>query len=153
MEKVLVSACLMGQKVRYDGSDVKEESDAFQQLLSMYDVVSFCPEVAGGLPIPRVPAEIVGGTSSDVLAGKAKVLSKDGVDVTDAFIYGAQKTLQLCLEQGITRAFLTEKSPSCGSSQVYNGAFSGTKIIGQGITTALLRQNGITVHNQHQVNI
>ena len=151
MSKVLVSSCLLGCKVRYDGNDLKPDSLQFQKFIEKNEVVSFCPEVAGGLPIPRVPAEICGGEGCDVINGSSKVRGKDDSDVTKEFLKGAELALELCQQENISTAILTDGSPSCGSSLIYNGKFEGVKIQGAGITTALLRQNGIKVVSQHDV--
>ncbi|WP_045596069.1 DUF523 domain-containing protein [Vibrio vulnificus] len=153
MGKVLVSSCLLGCKVRYDGNDLKPESLEFQAFVEENEVISFCPEVAGGLPIPRVPAEICGGDGCSVIEGSSKIKGKDGSDVTSEFLKGANLALDICQKESISTAILTDGSPSCGSSQIYNGKFEGTKIVGSGVTTALLRQNGISVFSQHEVSI
>lgn len=98
-----------------------------------------CPECLGGLPVPRSPCE---------LCPDGRVISREGKDCTRAYLSGAQQVLELCLKNGITCAILKENSPSCGSQFVYDGSFSGRKIPGQGITAALLRQNGIRVLNE-----
>ncbi|WP_325894791.1 DUF523 domain-containing protein [Grimontia sp. NTOU-MAR1] len=151
MKKVLVSACLMGQKVRYDGNALTQESELFQRLVELADIVTLCPEVAGGLPTPRPPAEIDVADGGAVIAGKGKVISVQQIDVTGHFVSGAQKTLELCKQHNIKIAILTESSPSCGSTLIYNGQFAGTKVSGHGVTTALLRQHGITVFSQFNV--
>ncbi|USH04473.1 DUF523 domain-containing protein [Grimontia kaedaensis] len=151
MKKVLVSACLMGKKVRYDGNALPQESQAFQRLTQLADIVTFCPEVAGGLPTPRPPAEINVADGDLVIAGKGKVISVNAIDVTHQFALGAQKTLDLCRQQNIEIAVLTESSPSCGSSLIYSGEFAGRKVPGHGVTTALLRQHGIKVFSQFTV--
>ena len=112
------------------------------------EIFPFCPEVSGGLPTPRPPAEIKGGTGDDVLQDKAKVVNKEGQDVTAAFIEGAQKCAQLCKEKGITVAILKQRSPSCGSKAIYDGTFSGKIIAGQGVTAALLTSIGIKVYGE-----
>ena len=86
MSKILVSACLLGCKVRYDGNDLPVDNDAFTKVIAAHEIISFCPEVAGGLSTPRIAAEICGGVGSDVLEGKAKIMGKDGSDVTAPFI-------------------------------------------------------------------
>ncbi|THB74428.1 MAG: DUF523 domain-containing protein [Desulfobacteraceae bacterium] len=148
---MMISACLTGQKVRYNGSDLMLNAPAFTQILEHSEVIPYCPEVAGGLPTPRIPAEIFQGRGEDVLAGRARVLGADGSDVTEYFIRGAQQALAICLARGIRVALLTESSPSCGSSRVYNGRFEGVKIPGSGVTASLLRKNGVYVFSQHQL--
>lgn len=148
MAKILISACLMGFKVRYDGNSQANINQALKDIIANNEILTFCPEVAGGLSTPRTPAEIQQGSGEDVLAGRSKVLTKLGEDVTDAFIKGAQLTLQYCQQHNIKYAILMERSPSCGSVHIYNGEFSGNKITGQGVTTALLREHGIGVFDQ-----
>ena len=104
-----------------------------------------CPEVSGGLNTPRLPAEIVGGDGADVLNGRVKVLDTSGNDVSDAFILGATKALKLAQQHQVTHVILKANSPSCGSELIYDGSFSGQKIQGQGVTTALLEQYGFKV--------
>lgn len=152
MKKILVSACLMGQKVRYNGSDLCIESQTFSDLLNEVEVIPFCPEISGGLPVPRPPAEISDGNSHHVLNGSSQVITNDGSDVTEAFLKGARLALDSCLQQGISYALLTESSPSCGSNNIYNGKFEQVKIPGKGITSALLEQNGIKVFSQYQLD-
>ncbi|MBV7296339.1 DUF523 domain-containing protein [Enterovibrio paralichthyis] len=152
MIKVLVSACLMGEKVRYDGNDLRQTHKAFTTLEGKAQLVPFCPEVAGGLSTPRPPAEIDLANGESVWSGAGKVIATTGSDVTDAFCEGAKKALAICQQQGIRFALMTESSPSCGSSLIYNGKFSGQKVSGEGVTTALLRKNGIAVFSQNEVD-
>ena len=151
MKKILVSACLLGNPVRYDGRPKALHNSDLDALLAQDRIVSFCPEVAGGLPVPRAAAEIQAGDGYAVIVGRARVRTGDGTDVTDYFVSGAQQALALCREHNITVAVLTESSPSCGSVQVYDGSFNRSAVPGSGVTTALLRQHGITVFNQHQL--
>ncbi|MFA5421248.1 MAG: DUF523 domain-containing protein [Bacilli bacterium] len=133
MKKVLISACLIGDRVRYDAKDNLNPN--IDRLLAHFELVPFCPEVEGGLPTPRHPSEIKRG----------RVYSDAGVDVTKHFGLGAQKALNICKYLQIDLAILKEDSPSCGVSQIHNGLFNKRKIPGQGVTTALLRQHGIEV--------
>ena len=135
MEKVLVSACLAGVPVRYDGTAAGAGHPVLARWLREGRAVLFCPEAAAGLPVPRPPAELVGD----------RVRTVRGEDVTEAFEAGARQALALCLEHGIRVAVLQERSPSCGSSLRYDGTFSGVLVPGEGLTTALLRAGGITV--------
>lgn len=152
MAKILISACLMGFNVRYDGKNQGQQQQDLKQIINDNEVIHFCPEVAGGLPIPRAPAEIQGQDAHAVLQGNAKVLDNTGTDVTKQFVKGAHLTLQRCLQDNIHYAILMERSPSCGSELIYDGSFSGTKISGQGITTALLRKHGIQVFHQNNLS-
>lgn len=139
----LVSACLAGIPCRYDGqSRGREEIVA---LVEAGEARAFCPEASGGLRIPRVPSEIVDGDGHDVLDGRAKVMSKDGRDVTAEFIKGAQAVLELCRKTGVEEVLLKSKSPSCGVGKIYDGTFTGTLRPGDGVTAALLKRNHIKV--------
>lgn len=132
--RLIVSACLCGMAVRYDGRNCTDEE--LRELWRRGEVLAVCPECMGGLPLPREPAE----RQED-----GRVLDRLGRDVTAAFEEGAEQVLRLCREQGITRAILKEGSPSCGCSMIYDGSFSGVRVPGEGITAALLRENGIEV--------
>lgn len=132
-EKVLVSACLLGIKVRFDGKSKANEE--LIEKLNNYEFIPVCPEVWGGLPTPRVPSEIIND----------KVINKDGVDVTDNYMRGAIETLELARKFNIKKAILKSKSPSCGKGKIYDGLFTGTLVDGNGITTRLLIENGIEV--------
>jgi uncharacterized protein YbbK (DUF523 family) len=140
---ILVSACLAGFQVTYKGSHNLNE--IIQKWFEEKKAIPVCPEVLGGLSTPRDPAEIIGGDGDDVLDGQAKVMTKHGVDVTEAFIKGAEETLAIAQKEGAKVVILKERSPSCGGNMIYNGEFSGTKKSGHGVTAALLRRNGIQV--------
>lgn len=129
----LISACLCGEHTRYDG-----KSSLFPKLKKMVEegkAIICCPEILGGLTIPRLPCEIKDG----------KVINIESEDKTWQFVDGAEKVLKIAQKYGIKKAILKEKSPSCGSNYVYDGTFSKTLIPGEGITVKLLRQNGIEV--------
>jgi uncharacterized protein YbbK (DUF523 family) len=150
MERILVSACLLGQPVRYDGGS----HGPFERLRNWQAegrLVPLCPEVAGGLPTPRPPAEIPGGNGAQVLAGRVPVLTIHGRDVTSAFRAGAEAALQLVRQHNIRLAILKARSPSCGNRQNYDGSFSGTLIDGEGVTAAALRQAGVQVFNENEL--
>lgn len=151
MKKILVSACLLGNPVRYDGRSKTLDKNELDALLAQDRVIGFCPEVGGGLPVPRAAAEIQGGDGHAVIAESARVVTQAEEDVTDYFLAGAQQALALCRQHDIDVAILTESSPSCGSGQVYDGSFKRNAISGSGVTTALLRQHGITVFNQFEL--
>lgn len=145
--KILVSACLVGQCVRYKGDSCP------QSLLLNPDVrkylVSFCPECAGGLTVPRPPAEICGKNGGNgVWQNQAHVINNVGTDVTNAYKQGALLCLEKMHELNITTAILKQRSPSCGTQTIYDGSFNGIKIIGQGVTAALLAQNNITLYSE-----
>jgi uncharacterized protein YbbK (DUF523 family) len=137
-------------KVRYNGTHCQDE--AIQKLLDDDKAIAVCPELLGGFSTPREPAEIVGGDGEDVLGGKAKVIDKSGTDVTQMYIKGAHETLKKAREAAATVVVLKENSPSCGSRVIYNGAFKGEKIPGQGVTAALLRKNGIEVISEDNLS-
>ena len=151
MQRILISACLAGAAVRYDGTDLLLDDGRLETLRQEGRLVAVCPEVAGGLAVPRVPAEIVGGGGDAVLDGQARVMGRDGIDVTAAFIAGAHEALRQALQRGVVVAILSERSPSCGSGRIYSGNFDGTLHPGSGVTAALLRRHGIAVFNQDQV--
>ncbi len=143
---LLISACLLGAKVKYNGSS------NYCELLAKYKdcglFLPICPECLGQLAIPRPPAEITGGDGSSVLNGMAKVYDNVGHNVTANFIQGAKATLELARQKQIKFAVLKARSPSCGTGKIYNGNFNGTLINGDGVTSALLKQNGITVYTE-----
>lgn len=143
---ILVSSCLAGIPCRYDGK--AQPNDKVRELVRKGCAVTVCPECLGGLPTPRIPSEIVGGSGEDVLAGRAKVLAKVGsvsLDVTLQFIKGAYLALQAARSVDAHTAILKANSPSCGCGTIYNGTFSGVKCDGYGVTAALLKANGIEV--------
>ena len=147
LPKVLVSACLLGQPVRYDGRS-SGHPDLLQRWQAEGRVVPLCPEVAGGLPTPRPPAEIPGGQGGEVLDGAAAVVTVAGEDVSAAFVAGAGQALALVRKHGIRVAVLKAGSPSCGNRLTYDGTFSGVKVPGEGVTTALLRREGVLVFSE-----
>lgn len=141
--KVVISACLLGVRCRYDGGHSRNETAMNQK--KIYQLIPVCPEESGGLLTPRPPAEIVGGDGDAVLDRTAKVMTANGTDVTAAYLKGAHHALQVAQSHGATHVILKAKSPSCGCGDIYDGTFSGTLISGDGVTTALLKRHGITV--------
>lgn len=129
-EKILVSACLAGYPCRYDGKS--KPVPEIVRLVEEGKAIPFCPEVEGGLPTPRVPAEIQG----------ERVVTRDGRDVTEAYRKGAEKALDLMEKEGLSQAVLKAKSPSCGVGEIYDGSFSGKTIPGDGVTASLLKAAG-----------
>jgi len=115
------------------------------KLVEKCEAIAICPEKLGGLPTPRNPMEIVGGSGEDVLDGKAKVVDSQGNDMTAEMIKGAQETVRVANEWGIRDALLAPKSPSCGCGKIYDGTFSGKLKMGDGVTAALLKRSGIRV--------
>ena len=135
--KIIVSACLLGDNVKYDGGN--NLNNELLDFLKNYEVIKVCPEVMGGLSIPRSSAEI----------SNNKVINKNGIDVTKEYNKGANKTLEIAIENNIRIAILKEKSPSCGRKTIYDGTFTHTLTSGDGITAKLLSDNGIIVLNEN----
>ena len=144
---ILVSACLLGVACRYDGKSCPALE--LRDLATEGKVITICPEVVGGLPTPRLPAEIeeayAGLDGHAVLDGRTRVLSSDGVDVTAQFIKGAETALAVARKLGIRQAILRAHSPSCGAGLTHDGRFAGELVPGDGVTAALLKRNGIQV--------
>lgn len=131
--KILVSACLLGKKCRYDGKE--NRSDAIIALAREHLLIPVCPELLGGLPVPRDAAEISGG----------RVVTKTGRDVTAQFEKGAAATLKIAQKEDCLCAILKSRSPSCGAGKIYDGTFTGTLANGDGVTVKILRENGVVV--------
>lgn len=131
--KIVVSACLLGENCKYNGGNNYRKEVA--ELLKEHEVVSVCPETLGGLPVPRVPSEIVKGI----------VMSRDGRTVDREFRLGAELALKKAKEAGAELVILQSRSPSCGVGQIYDGSFSGQKTEGNGIFAELLLANGFRV--------
>jgi uncharacterized protein YbbK (DUF523 family) len=144
----LVSACLLGMCITYNAASHPQPH--LIALAARGQVLPLCPEIAGGLPIPRPPAEIVGGDGHAVLDGQACVRTRDGQDVTAAFLDGARLALDVAQALNITVAILQPRSPSCGTRQIYSGRFDGRLVTGQGVTAALLVRHGIRLHHLGQ---
>lgn len=140
-EKIAVSACILGDNVRYDGKSKPIELSLIQKLRIRYEIIRVCPETFGGLTRPRDPSEQKDG----------KVISKSGLDVTENFNLGAEKTLNIIKCNNITKAIMKKRSPSCGMGEIYDGTFSKTLIKGNGIATDLLLKNGIKVYNEDDI--
>ena len=153
MEFILVSACLLGQPVRYHGGSAPYESTLLKRWEQEGRIVAICPEVAGGLPIPRPPSEIaLAAGGANVLAGTAIVVEKTGQDVTREFVLGARQALAIARQRGIRLAILKEGSPSCGSGYTHDGQFRGSHIPLPGVTAALLQQEGLRVFSEAQLD-
>ena len=153
--KILISSCLLGEDVRYDGNNSSVAfnpnisfslKELFMDILCDNEIYSFCPEVAGGLGVPRIPAEIVNNDKPFIIK------NEKGADVTINFLLGAKKALDLCLEENIKVALLKANSPSCGNINVYDGTFTNNLVEGQGLTARLLKENNIEVFNEKQLN-
>lgn len=141
-----ISACLGGVFCRYDGGS--NEVATLKQLVETKQAIMICPEILGGLPTPRTPAEIQGGDGFDVWQGQAVVLDKNGLDVTEAFKQGAINAFEELQKLDITALILKERSPSCGSGLIYDSSFSGTRIKGVGVATAYFIQQGLPVYSE-----
>jgi uncharacterized protein YbbK (DUF523 family) len=151
--KILVSACLMGHAVRYDGRAKPLAHPAIDEWRRQGRLVTICPEMSAGMAVPRPPAEIENGAlGEDVLAGRARVLEISGGDVTAAFLKAAENALALARETGCLHALLIDGSPSCGSGFIYDGSFSGARHPGRGVTAAMLKQAGIAVFSDREID-
>ncbi len=131
--KIMISSCLLGHNVKYNGGNNKNE--ALLSLLSGHTVIPVCPEVLGGLPVPRTPAEIVSG----------EVINRDGESVDEAFRKGAEKALETAERENPDLVILQSRSPSCGVRQIYDGTFSGTLVPGQGVFARMAQEAGLKV--------
>ena len=152
--KILVSSCLLGENVRYDGNNSSialnpnfsfSSKELFMDILCDNEIYSFCPEVAGGLGVPRISSEIVKNEKPFI------VKNKEGLDVTINFLIGAKKALDICNEEGIQVALLKANSPSCGNISIYDGTFTTNLVEGQGLTAKLLKENKIEIFNETQL--
>ena len=137
--KILISACLLGARCRYDGAS-KEHLEVLK-LAERHTLVPVCPEQLGGLPTPRTPSERQGDA----------VCTREGKDVTEAYRRGAEEALRLCRMLGCEAAVLKERSPSCGCGEIYDGTFTGTLTAGDGVTAELLKANGIPVYGESRI--
>ena len=140
-----MSACLLGRPVRYDGGSKPRADQILLRWRAEGRLVSCCPEVEGGLPVPRPPAEIAPGSP-------LRVCTVDDTDVTDPFVRGAEAALATARRHDIKMAILKEDSPSCGSTRIYDGTFTGRSVAGSGVTTQLLERHGIRVFSEHTLD-
>ncbi|MCK4713269.1 MAG: DUF523 domain-containing protein [Marinosulfonomonas sp.] len=153
MDKILVSACLLGQPVRYDAGAKPSPNAHLARWQLEGRLLAFCPEVAGGFSTPRLPAEIEAGTSArDVLDGRARIMASDGVDVTGGFLDGARAALLAAQSARCRHAILMDGSPSCGTGFIYAGRFDSRQKAGMGVTAALLTQHGIKVWSEAAID-
>ena len=141
MIKVLMSSCLCGVNCKYNGKSNEIENRIMSNWKEEGRIVMICPEMFGGLPCPRDPAEIIGD----------RVISSAGKDVTEEYDKGAREALRLAKEHNVLFAVMKENSPSCGSHEVYDGTFTGKKVFGMGRAAKLLSDNGFKVYNEHQI--
>ncbi len=139
MEKILISACLIGDNCTYKGGNNK--SPYIEQLLDKYELIPFCPELEGGLKIPRGPFELKEGIAFD----------RDGNNYHNAFLKGAELAYNICLYFSIKKVILKDFSPSCGSNMIYDGSFSDKLTNGEGVTTTYLKSKGITVYCEKDI--
>lgn len=136
---IIVSACLLGHNCKYNGGN--NYCSKLEKLKEQYNFIEICPEVEGGLPIPRVPSEIINGL----------VINKEGMDVTKNYNEGAKLALEKALKNNCRKAILKAKSPSCGCGKIYDGTFSKTLIDGDGITTRLFKEHNIEVLTEEEI--
>ncbi len=144
-----MSACLLGLPTRFDGGARTREAVA--ALRSDAVLVPVCPEQLGGLPTPRRPAEIQGGAGDEVLDGVSRVCTREGDDVTDAFLRGAASAVEVARLAGVRGAVLKARSPSCGVGETYDGTFSGRLRSGHGVAAALLARSGLRLLTEEDV--
>ncbi|NCB39196.1 MAG: DUF523 domain-containing protein [Erysipelotrichia bacterium] len=152
VSRILVSACLAGVKCNYKAaasSDYQERLLLWERIFSEFVVFPVCPEQLGGLPTPRIPAELV-GSAENIISGDGLVVNKAGLDVTANFIKGAKETLRLAKMLRVDCAVLKSKSPSCGKNSVYDGTFSGVLIPGSGLSARMLVENGFRVFDEQE---
>lgn len=142
-EALLISACLTGERCKYNGGHNALPPEVLAALAERYRLVPVCPERDGGLPTPRTPSERRGD----------RVVNRAGEDVTDAFRKGAALALETARTNGCRKALLKERSPSCGSGRIYDGSFTGTVIPGDGVTAALLKENGLAVIGETEIGV
>ncbi|HZH28770.1 MAG TPA: DUF523 domain-containing protein [Azospirillaceae bacterium] len=154
MRRILVSACLLGHKVRYNGSDKPVADARLEKWREEGRLVPICPELAAGFDTPRPPAELRGcADGADIVAGRGGTVVEDtGNDVTALYREGAELALRLAQQQGCGLALLTDGSPSCGSTFIYDGTFQGRTKAGRGVTAALLERHGIRVFAESQLD-
>ena len=143
--KILISACLIGENVKYTGGNNTVESPILQHWIDEGVLIPVCPEVLGGLLVPRPACEVIHGT--------ATVICKSGEDVTEAFHKGAQETLRIAQEEGVVMAILKARSPSCGKDVIYDGTFTSTRVNASGIACRLLQEKVISVFSEEELTL
>ncbi len=139
-KNLLISACLIGIGCRYDGGRVKKID--IERLKEYFNLIPICPEILGGLPTPRTPSERVG----------ERVIMRDGTDVTENFLRGAEESYAIATALGADIALLKERSPSCGRGEIYDGSFSGALVEGNGISADYFISRGITVYGESEID-
>lgn len=150
--KVLVSGCLGGAPLRFNATGVPVRSPIWDRWAAEGRLVPLCPEIAVGFPVPRPPAEIVGGSAADVLDGAARVRESTGDDVTELFRAAARRAADRAVRAGAGLAVLVDGSPTCGSTRVHDGTFTGVRIAGRGVAAEALRRRGIPVFAHHELD-
>lgn len=151
INKILVSACLMGFQVRYNGTEKAKVSTQLAQWQQQKRLVIHCPELAAGMSVPRPPAEIMFADGTDVLHDRARIIEKTGQDVTGHYQLAAWLALRAAQESGCRAALLTDGSPTCGSQHIYNGSFNNIRKAGTGVAASLLSEHGIAVFSEAQL--
>ena len=146
---ILVSACLLGINCKYNGDNNKD--DKVVEYLRDKEFIIICPEQLGGMSTPRDPSEIIRLDGHAVISGKTSVITNKRLDVTRKFKKGAEESLKIAQIYNCKEAILKEGSPSCGSGYIYNGTFTGKKIAGVGVTTALFKSSGIKVISENEL--
>ena len=144
---IIISACLLGVKCRYDGRSSPDE--ALAAIYTTRHLVPLCPEQLGGLSTPRNPSSIISGDGDDVLAGRSRIVDSQGNDVTEQFLRGAHETLRIATILGVDTAILKEKSPSCGVHCIKR---DDIMITGTGVTASLLRRHGIRIISSERIH-
>jgi uncharacterized protein YbbK (DUF523 family) len=145
LDKILISRCFLGENVRYNSVVSKFTHPLIKLWQQQKRFIAICPEVSGGLPVPREPAEIQPNSN--------EVITKSGVNISKEFDIGAQQALFLCQQHNIRFALLKESSPSCGSTYIYDGSFTNSKVLGQGMTSKLLTLHNIKVFSENQLEV
>ena len=138
--RIIVSACLLGVQCRYNGTG--GELERMPELMELAELIPVCPEILGGLPTPRPPAERMG----------ERVITCEGGDVTDAYQRGARETLKLAGVCGARLALMKARSPSCGAGEIYDGSFTHSRIPGDGAASEMLKANGIAVYGESRIH-
>lgn len=147
---IIVSSCLLGLRAKYDGG--RNTADLLLQYAGRGRYLPLCPEQLGGLPVPRPPAEIQGGTGADVLAGRARVVGRDGRDLTAAFVSGAEELRRVVAIFPVTAAILKARSPSCGVGRIYDGSFGHVSQSGSGVAAAVLAALGVPLYTEETID-
>jgi len=143
--KILISACLLGENVKYDGGNNALHVTILERWKEEGILVPICPEVLGGLSVPRLPCEVLKGTS--------RVVNRIGEDVSEAFEKGARESLRVAHEAGVCMAILKARSPSCGKDVIYDGTFTSTRVEDSGVTCKLLQESGIVVFSEEELGL